>query len=92
MCTPNMCHSNTSDDESSRLEDVVKKFTSTKISNANTRHMFELAIATFRLARRNKEVQIKLRELQADTRNLLKSILDNPENKGIKEQLQLTIN
>lgn len=79
----NMHHTNAS----SRLKDVVKKFKSTKISNANTRQMFELAIATFQLMRTNKEVEIKLRELQTDTRNLLKSILDNPENKEIKERL-----
>ena len=79
----NMHHTNAS----SRLKDVVKKFNTTKISNANTRQMFELAIATFPLVRTNKEVEVKLRELQTDTRNLLKSILDNPENKEIKERL-----
>lgn len=72
---------------SSRLKDVVTKFKTTKISNAHTKQMFELAIATFRLVRTNKQVEIKLKELQTDTRNLLKSILDNPENKEIKERL-----
>lgn len=83
MCKSNMYQTVTS----SRLEEVLRKFKSTKISNANTRQMFELARATFKLVRTNKEVEIKLRELQMGTRSLLKSILDNPENKEIKERL-----
>lgn len=89
VCTPNMCHTIDMDEDNARFEDVVKKFTCTKISNANTRHLLEIAVAIFRLSKRNKEVQMRLIELQTDTRNLLKSVLENPENKEIKEQLRV---
>jgi hypothetical protein len=88
ICSPNMCHSIDKDEDASRVEDVLKKFTCSKITNANTRHLLDLAVATFRLSRTNKEIQLKLIELQTDTRNLLKSVLENPENKGIKEKLK----
>lgn len=91
MCTKNMCHQIDTDEDSSRFEDVVEKYTCTKISNANTRHLLEIAVSTFRLARKNKEFQMKLSELQMDTRNFLKSILENPENKEIKERLKYEV-
>lgn len=84
-----MCHM---DEDNTRFEDIVaKKFPYTKISNANTRHLLEIAVSIFRLSKINKEVQLKLTELQTDTRNLLKSVLENPENKAIKERLKCAI-
>lgn len=91
MCTPNMCHPINIVEDISRFEDVVKKFTYTKINNSNTRLLLEIAVATFRLSKRNKEFQMKLSELQADTRSLMKSVLENPENKGVKEKMQYAI-
>jgi uncharacterized membrane protein YpjA len=74
------------------LDDMVKKITSTmKISNANTRHLFDIAMTTFKLIKKNQEFQIKLRELQMDTKNFIDSIMENPENQSIKEQLKLII-
>lgn len=91
MCTPNMCHPIDINEEGSRFEDVVKKFTCTKISNANTRHLLEIAVATFRLSKKNKEFQLKLIELQTDTKNLLKSVFENPENHEVKEKLKIVM-
>lgn len=74
------------------LDDMVKKITSTmKISNANTRQLFDMAVSTFKLIKKNQEFQIKLRELQMDTKNFIDSIMENPENQLIKEQLKLLI-
>lgn len=83
-----MCHI---EEVRSHFEDDVKKYRCTKISNTNTRHLLEMALATFRLSRMNKELQTKLSEFQTDTRNFLKSVLENPENKEIKERLNFSI-
>ncbi|KAL7038565.1 hypothetical protein ACKWTF_009607 [Chironomus riparius] len=74
------------------LDDMVKKITSTmKISNANTRHLFDVAVSTFKLIKKNQEFQMRLRELQMETKNFVDSIMENPENQSIKEQLKLLI-
>lgn len=88
--TSNICHS--IDEESSHLVDVVKQFTCTsKISNVNSRLLLEIAISTFSLAKRNKEIQMMLKELQKDTKSLIESVLENPENESVRKQLQLSI-
>lgn len=72
------------------LDDMVKKISSTmKISNGNTRQLFDIAMSTFRLVKKNQEFQLKLRELQMDTKNFIDSVMENPENQSIKEQLKL---
>ncbi|XP_070500098.1 uncharacterized protein Cipc [Chironomus tepperi] len=74
------------------LDDMVKKITSTmKICKPNTRHLFDVAMSTFKIIKKNQEFQIKLRELQMDTKNFIDSIMENPENQSIKEQLKLLI-
>lgn len=85
----NMCHYD--EEEGSQIENVVKKFTCTKISNANTRLLLEIAISTFSLAKRNREFQEMLKDLQKDTKKLVESVLENPENESVREQLQYTI-
>lgn len=72
------------------IDDMVKKISSTmKISNGNTRQLFDIAMSTFRLVKINQEFQLKLRELQMDTKNFIDSVMENPENQSIKEQLKL---
>lgn len=72
------------------VDDVFKKIiTTTKISNANTKHLFDIAISTFKLVKKNQEFQLKLRELQTDTKNFITSIMENPENQSIKDQFKV---
>jgi guanylate kinase len=83
------CHLIESEEESSL--DVVKKFTCSKNSNANTRLLLEIAISTFSLAKKNREIQERLKELKTDTKKLIESVLENPENESVRDQLQFVI-
>lgn len=75
---------------SKHIDDIVKKIIGTaKISNANTRHLFEIAVATIKLIKKNQEFQAKLKEFQTDTKNFIISIMENPENQSIREQLKM---
>lgn len=80
-----------------RVDDIINKISktaaasTTKISNSNTRHLLDIAIATFKLIKKNKEFQMKISELQSDTTNFLNSILENPENHLMKERLKFSV-
>ena len=74
------------------LDDMIEKITPTmKISNADTRNLFDIALTTFKLVKRNQEIQMRIRELQMETKSFVDSVMENPENRWIKEQLKLTM-
>lgn len=50
----------------------------------NTMELIEIAKKTISLIRRNQLLQIKLNQLQLETRAFVKSVLANPENKHMK--------
>jgi hypothetical protein len=77
-----------------RVDDFIHKITSiSKItnSNASTRHLLEITVATLKIAKRNREFQLLLTELQSDTANFLNSVLENPENHSMKEHFKYSV-
>ncbi|KAG5682515.1 hypothetical protein PVAND_011864 [Polypedilum vanderplanki] len=99
ICTRNSCTQNypvtlKSRTTTMRIDEIINKITSiSKLSNSNTntKCLLNIAIATLKLIKKNQEFQIKLTELQSDTTNLLNSVLENPENHSIKEQLKFSV-
>ena len=74
------------------LDDMIEKITPTmKISNADTKNLFDIALTTFKLVKRNQEIQMRIRELQMETKSFVDSVMENPENRWIKEQLKLSM-
>jgi hypothetical protein len=70
---------------------IMQKITSetTKISNSSTKCLFDLTISTVQLVRKNQELQMKIFELQSDTRKFIDSIMTNPENHLLKRHLEV---
>lgn len=71
-------------------DSIMQKITSetTKISNSSTKCLFDLTISTIQLVKRNQELQMKIFELQSDTRKFIDSIMTNPENRLLKRHLE----
>lgn len=77
-----------------RVDDIISKITSlSKSSNSDESKtvLLDIAIATLKLIKRNREFQSKLTELQSDTANLLNSVLENPENHLMKDRFKFSL-
>lgn len=73
------------------FDDILKKLKRTTISNSNTRHLLDITYATFQLVRKNKEIHLKLNELMLDAKKFLISVMENPENREVKQRLKIVV-
>lgn len=48
------------------------------------RNLFEIAIKTIGLLQRNRSLQLRLRQLQMETRHFVDSVMSNPENAKLR--------
>ncbi|XP_058447367.1 uncharacterized protein LOC131427840 isoform X2 [Malaya genurostris] len=54
----------------------------------NTKGLFDIALKTVKLIRRNQELQIRLSQLQAETKAFIESVMANPENEPLRNRFQ----
>ncbi|XP_058823393.1 uncharacterized protein LOC131684483 [Topomyia yanbarensis] len=54
----------------------------------NTKGLFDIALKTVKLIRRNQELQIRLSQLQAETKAFIESVMANPENETLRNRFQ----
>ncbi|CAO1406417.1 unnamed protein product [Diamesa tonsa] len=78
----------------SQYDAIINKIKATTdtISNSDTKYLIDITVKTITLFKKNKELQMKLSELQSDTRNFIDSVIKNPENQLLKNQLELMRN
>lgn len=78
----------------SQYDAIINKIKATTdtISNSDTKYLIDITVKTITLFKKNKELQMKLSELQSDTRNFIDSVIKNPENQQLKNQLELMRN
>ena len=62
--------------------------TTEKITNESTKNLFDITLRTIKLIKINQELHIKLSELQSDTKVFFESIMENPENQKLRNQLK----
>lgn len=53
----------------------------------NTKGLFDIALKTVKLIRRNQELQMRLAQLQEETKAFIDSVMANPENKSLRNQI-----
>lgn len=56
----------------------------------NTKGLFDIALKTVKLIRRNQELQMRLAQLQEETKAFIASVMANPENESLRSQFQTT--
>lgn len=56
----------------------------------NTKGLFDIALKTVKLVRRNQELQMRLAQLQEETKAFIASVMANPENEPLRSQFQTT--
>ncbi|XP_055636476.1 uncharacterized protein LOC129775594 [Toxorhynchites rutilus septentrionalis] len=54
----------------------------------NTRGLYDIALRTVKLIRRNQELQMRLVQLQQETNAFIDSVMANPENETLRSQYQ----
>lgn len=54
----------------------------------NTKGLFDIALKTVKLIRRNQELQMRLAELQVETNAFIESVMSNPENETLRNRFQ----
>lgn len=74
----------------SQYDAIINKIKATTdtISNSDTKYLIDFTVKTITLFKKNKELQMKLLELQSDTRSFIDSVIKNPENQQLKNQLE----
>lgn len=53
----------------------------------NTKGLFDIALKTVKLIRRNQELQMRLAQLQQETNAFIESVMANPENESLRNQM-----
>lgn len=53
----------------------------------NTKGLFDIALKTVKLIRRNQELQMRLAQLQEETKAFIESVMANPENESLRNQI-----
>lgn len=53
----------------------------------NTKGLFDIALKTVKLIRRNQELQMRLAQLQQETSAFIESVMANPENESLRNQM-----
>lgn len=56
----------------------------------NTKGLFDIALKTVKLIRRNQELQKRLAQLRDETTAFIESVMSNPENESLRSRLQTT--
>ncbi|KAL9697769.1 hypothetical protein quinque_001210 [Culex quinquefasciatus] len=54
----------------------------------NTKGLFDIALKTVKLIRRNQELQMRLAQLQVETNAFIESVMANPENETLRNRFQ----
>lgn len=54
----------------------------------NTKGLFDIALKTVKLIRRNQELQMRLAQLQEETKAFIESVMANPENESLRNRIQ----
>lgn len=54
----------------------------------NTSGLFDIALKTVKLIRRNQELQMRLAQLQEETKAFIESVMANPENEPLRSHFQ----
>lgn len=54
----------------------------------NTKGLFDIALKTVKLIRRNQELQMRLAQLQEETNAFIESVMSNPENETLRNRFQ----
>lgn len=54
----------------------------------NTKGLFDIALKTVKLIRRNQELQARLAQLQEETKAFIESVMANPENESLRNHIQ----
>lgn len=57
-------------------------------NNNNNGGLIEIALRTVHLIQRNQLLQAKLAQLQAETQAFITSVMANPENRELREQIE----
>lgn len=52
----------------------------------NTKGLFDIALKTVKLIRRNQELQMRLAQLQVETNAFIESVMSNPENETLRNR------
>lgn len=60
---------------------------SSNLVNAQRRGLIEIAMKTIKLLQRNRTLQERLEELQAETRQFVDSVMSNPENAEFRKEI-----
>ncbi|XP_055611312.1 uncharacterized protein LOC129757933 isoform X2 [Uranotaenia lowii] len=58
----------------------------------NTKGLFDIALKTVKLIRRNQELQKRLAQLQQETKAFIESVMANPENESLRSHYQTSAN
>lgn len=53
----------------------------------NTKGLFDIALKTVKLIRRNQELQMRLAQLQEETKAFIASVMANPENESLRNHI-----
>lgn len=53
----------------------------------NTKGLFDIALKTVKLIRRNQELQMRLAQLQEETKAFIESVMANPENESLRNHI-----
>nr|XP_029732978.1 uncharacterized protein LOC109433369 [Aedes albopictus]XP_029732982.1 uncharacterized protein LOC109433369 [Aedes albopictus] len=53
----------------------------------NTKGLFDIALKTVKLIRRNQELQMRLAQLQRETNAFIESVMANPENESLRNHI-----
>ncbi|XP_053694940.1 uncharacterized protein LOC128742565 [Sabethes cyaneus] len=56
----------------------------------NTKGLFDIALKTVKLIRRNQELQSRLAQLQQETKAFIESVMANPENEPLRNRFHAT--
>lgn len=57
----------------------------------NTKGLFDIALKTVKLIRRNQELQMRLAQLQEETNAFIESVMSNPENETLRNRFQSSV-
>lgn len=57
----------------------------------NTKGLFDIALKTVKLIRRNQELQMRLAQLAQETNAFIESVMSNPENETLRNRFQSSV-
>lgn len=78
-----------SEDDDCKLLTKYKRRNNHNNNNpSNSKGLLEIAVRTVQLIHRNKLLQAKLAQLQAETHAFITSVMSNPENQALREQIE----